>query len=88
MEHTSFSINDLSADALVPLRDDDGNLSDVSELMPTVTDGPYLGGGGLYSNVGDYMKFMRMVLRNGQDRTEKFCRVAWYAICLPTRSVT
>ena len=68
MEHTSFSINDLSADALVPLglRDDDGNLSDVSELMPTVTDGPYLGGGGLYSNVGDYMKFMRMVLRNGQ----------------------
>ena len=68
MEHTSFSINDLSADALVPLglRDDDGNLSDVSELMPTVTDGPYLGGGGLYSNVGDYMKFMRMVLQNGQ----------------------
>ena len=68
MEHTSFSINDLSADALVPLglRDDDGNLSDVSELMPNVTDGPYLGGGGLYSNVGDYMKFMRMVLQNGQ----------------------
>ncbi|MEC8095182.1 MAG: serine hydrolase domain-containing protein, partial [Pseudomonadota bacterium] len=68
MENTSFSINDLSADALVPLslRDDDGNLSDVSELMPNVTDGPYLGGGGLYSNVGDYMKFMRMVLQNGQ----------------------
>ncbi len=68
MEHTSFSINDLNADALVPLglRDDDGNLSDVSELMPNVTDGPYLGGGGLYSNVGDYMKFMRMVLQNGQ----------------------
>lgn len=68
MEHTSFSINDLSDDALVPLglRDDDGNLSDVSELMPNVTDGPYLGGGGLYSNVGDYMKFMRMVLQNGQ----------------------
>lgn len=68
MEHTSFSINDLNADALVPLglRDDDGNLSDVSELMPAVTDGPYLGGGGLYSNVGDYMKFMRMILQNGQ----------------------
>ncbi len=68
MEHTSFSIKDLSADALVPLglRDEDGNLSDVSELMPTVTDGPYLGGGGLYSNVGDYMKFTRMVLQNGQ----------------------
>ena len=68
MENTSFSINDLSADALVPLslRDDDGNLSDVSELMPNVTDGPYLGGGGLYSNVGDYMKFMRMMLQNGQ----------------------
>ena len=68
MDNTSFSINDLSADALVPLslRDDDGNLSDVSELMPNVTDGPYLGGGGLYSNVGDYMKFMRMVLQNGQ----------------------
>ncbi|MEC7155185.1 MAG: serine hydrolase domain-containing protein, partial [Pseudomonadota bacterium] len=68
MKNTSFSINDLSADALVPLslRDDDGNLSDVSELMPNVTDGPYLGGGGLYSNVGDYMKFMRMVLQNGQ----------------------
>jgi len=68
MDHTSFSINDLNADALVPLglRDDDGNLSDVSELMPAVTDGPYLGGGGLYSNVGDYMKFMRMILQNGQ----------------------
>ena len=68
MENTSFSINDLSVDALVPLglRGDDGNLSDVSELMPNVTDGPYLGGGGLYSNVGDYMKFMRMVLQNGQ----------------------
>ena len=68
MKNTSFSINDLSADALVPLalRDDDGNLSDVSELMPNVTDGPYLGGGGLYSNVGDYMKFMRMVLQYGQ----------------------
>jgi CubicO group peptidase (beta-lactamase class C family) len=68
MEHTSFSINDLNGDALVPLalRDDDGNLSDVSDLMPNVTDGPYLGGGGLYSNVGDYMKFMRMVLKDGQ----------------------
>ena len=76
MEHTSFSINDLSADALVPLglRDDDGNLSDVSELMPTVTDGPYLGGGGLYSNVGDYMKFMRMVLRNGQGPDREILR--------------
>ena len=73
MEHTSFSINDLNADALVPLslRDDDGNLSDVSELMPNVTDGPYLGGGGLYSNVGDYMKFMRMMLRNGQGPNEE-----------------
>ncbi len=73
MEHTSFSINDLNADALVPLslRDDDGNLSDVSELMPNVTDGPYLGGGGLYSNVGDYMKFMRLMLRNGQGPKEE-----------------
>ncbi len=68
MENTSFSINDLRADALVPcgFRDDDGNLSDVSELFPQVTDGPYLGGGGLYSNVGDYMKFMRMVLKKGK----------------------
>ena len=73
MEHTSFSINDLNADALVPLslRDDDGNLNDVSELMPNVTDGPYLGGGGLYSNVGDYMKFMRLMLRNGQGPKEE-----------------
>lgn len=68
MTQTSFSISDLDGDALVPLalRDDDGNLSDVSELMPNVTDGPFLGGGGLYSNVGDYMKFMRMMLQNGQ----------------------
>ena len=77
MEHTSFSINDLNTDALVPLslRDDDGNLSDVSELMPNVTDGPYLGGGGLYSNVGDYMKFMRMMLRNGQGPKEEILPV-------------
>ena len=77
MENTSFSINDLSADALVPLglRDDDGNSSDVSELMPNVTDGPYLGGGGLYSNVGDYMKFMRMILRNGQGPKEEILPV-------------
>ena len=77
MENTSFSINDLSADALVPLglRDDDGNSSDVSELMPNVTDGPYLGGGGLYSNVGDYMKFMRMILRTGQGPKEEILPV-------------
>ena len=77
MEHTSFSINDLIADALVPLslRDDDGNLSDVSDLMPNVTDGPYLGGGGLYSNVGDYMKFMRMMLQNGQGPKEEILPV-------------
>ena len=68
MTQTSFSISDLESDALVPLalRDDDGNMSDVSELMPNVTDGPFLGGGGLYSNVRDYMKFMRMMLQNGQ----------------------
>ncbi len=68
MDHTSFSITDLDGDALVPLalRGDDGSMSDVTQLMPTVTDGPYLGGGGLYSNVDDYMKFMRMLLQNGQ----------------------
>lgn len=68
MRHTSFSIADLDAAALVPLalRGDDGAMSDITELMPTVTDGPYLGGGGLYSNVGDYLKFMRMLLQGGQ----------------------
>lgn len=68
MTHTSFRASTVGAENVVPLgaRAADGAMTDLTALMPLVDAPPYSGGGGLYSNVADYMKFMRVLLNAGQ----------------------
>src|SRR5215831_8936452 len=46
-------------------RQDDGNLKQQTRVMPTPPKA-YNGGGGLFSTVGDYTRFMQMILRKGR----------------------
>jgi CubicO group peptidase (beta-lactamase class C family) len=68
MQHSSFDASVLGVERVVPLnlRDGaDGSMTDASALMPPVTKPPYLGGGGMLSNVTDYLAFMRLLLNRG-----------------------
>ena len=67
MTRTGFNANDFDIEKIVPLnlRNEDGSMTDATALMPLVTKPPYLGGGGLYSDVGDYLRFMRLLLNRG-----------------------
>ena len=67
MQNSSFNAAGMGVENIVPLniRGADGSLTDASELMPPVTKPPYLGGGGIHSNVDDYLKFMRLLLNRG-----------------------
>ncbi|MGB2219179.1 MAG: serine hydrolase domain-containing protein [Henriciella sp.] len=68
MTCTSFRASVVGADKIVPLgaRSADGTITDLTAMMPLIDSPPYSGGGGLYSNVTDYMKFMRVLLNGGQ----------------------
>lgn len=69
MTQTSFNAARLDMDKIVPLnlRNADGSMTDATGLMPLVTKPPFLGGGGLYSNVTDYLRFMRLLLNRGRS---------------------
>ena len=68
MRHSSFNATELGIERVVPLNlrnGEDGSMTDASALMPPVTKPPYLGGGGIHSNVADYLVFMRLLLNRG-----------------------
>ena len=67
MNSTGFHISDdmRSRLAATHLRGPDGNLSIFPFEIPQQPEFE-MGGGGLYSTAGDYLKFLRMVLNHGQ----------------------
>ncbi|NBO04499.1 MAG: class A beta-lactamase-related serine hydrolase [Betaproteobacteria bacterium] len=67
MQSTAFRITAAMRERLsaVHLRGSDGSLAAFPFEMPQEPEFE-MGGGGLYSTAGDYLKFLRMILNNGQ----------------------
>ncbi len=67
MQNTGFTLSDSMRKRLAPLhqRDTEGALNPLPDL--TLPDAPevHMGGHGLYSTVGDYIRFIRMLLNDG-----------------------
>ena len=72
MASTAFHINDDMRQRLATthLRGPDGNLAVFPFEIPQAPEFE-MGGGGLYSTAGDYLKFLRMVLNSGQLAGER-----------------
>src|SRR5207253_10718208 len=54
--------------AKVHQRGEDGALTPLMEFEIPQNPEFEMGGGGLYGTVGDYLKFIRMILNDGRDR--------------------
>jgi CubicO group peptidase (beta-lactamase class C family) len=72
MNSTAFKITDHMRSRLsgMHLRAADGSLGDFPFEIPQQPEFE-MGGGGLYGTVGDYLKFLRMLLNNGQLAGER-----------------
>jgi methyl acetate hydrolase len=66
MRDTSFTLTGSMADRLAAIhqREDDGRLTPLDLVLPQDPE-IHMGGHGLYSTVGDYLKFLRMWLNDG-----------------------
>lgn len=67
MDSTGFKITDAMRERLasIHLRGENGTLSHFPFEIPQDPEFE-MGGGGLYSTAGDYLRFLRMILNNGQ----------------------
>lgn len=67
MEHTSFELDDQKRSNLadVHARNADGSLTPMKFELPSPPE-IHMGGHGLYGTVGDYMRFIRMWLNDGE----------------------
>ncbi|MFW0789047.1 serine hydrolase domain-containing protein [Gordonia sp. CPCC 205333] len=69
MSDTAFGVNDAGRERLTTLhhRRPDGSLRPNHRFAPIADPEVHMGGHGLYSTVGDYLKFLRMWLRDGNS---------------------
>ena len=67
MEWTSFIISPRQRERIVPVRGKKGTAEfEVIDFEISQTPEQYMGGAGLYSTAGDYMKFLQMLLNRGE----------------------
>ena len=76
MNDTAFRITDSMRARLAKIhqRGDDGSLEPQMELEIPQDPEFEMGGGGLYGTVGDYLRFIRMILNRGQANGERVLR--------------
>jgi methyl acetate hydrolase len=67
MNDTAFALNDAmrARRATIHQRRDDGSMKALSKFELPADPEQHMGGHGLYGTVGDYMKFIRMILNDG-----------------------
>ena len=67
MNHSAFTLTPVTRErrATIHQRGDDGKLTPLSDFELPQEPEQHMGGHGLYATVGDYMKFIRMVLNDG-----------------------
>ncbi len=76
MNDTAFRITDAMRERLAKIhqRGDDGSLEPQMELEIPQDPEFEMGGGGLYGTVGDYLRFIRMILNRGRANGERVLR--------------
>ena len=76
MDSTAFKITPAMRDRLAKIhqRGDDGKLTPLMELEIVQEPEFEMGGGGLYSSAGDYLKFVRMILNDGAGNGNRVLR--------------
>jgi methyl acetate hydrolase len=71
MRDTSFTNPDPARHATTHFRDESGKLAANPDFALPPDPEQHMGGHGLFSTVGDYMKFIRMILNDGRSRDGK-----------------
>ena len=76
MDSTAFKITPAMRERLAKIhqRGDDGKLTPLMELEIVQEPEFEMGGGGLYSSAGDYLKFVRMILNDGAGNGNRVLR--------------
>ena len=73
MNDTAFTISPSMGERLASVhqREQDGPLTPYPGLLMPADPEVHMGGSGLYSTVGDYMRFIRMLLNDGQGENDR-----------------